>query len=434
MGRSSCISEPENEPLIVVKKWMADITLEENGKANNCAAGLVAFFKYFHEVKIEIVAKNMTANDVAEKHGDKRINDESLYQFHTIEDLQDRLVQHYSKNTIRSAITLLIEKGIIQTFANPNPRYKFDKTTFFLFFPEKCNELIRKRRSSKTKTIVTQNWSIDGSDLNDRRIKNDPASIKFDLAIPKTTNKTTEKAAAIMNSPQELETDVEQKPDSAAAFPVEENKKPVSQLIANADLVIAETLTAEQKQHAMALSAELNSTIPSLGATVEDIETILLNANCFAKAKRDFFKKLNTIRSQALKGNWSPPKSVQDEQAKVDAKTAEHKAISDELARLQIDKHSIKCALKSKLAMTSPAMLESYRVQLAEVEKAIARLIDGDVEDSETVQGSSICQVRASDVALSDHTNASNFSAHLMPEQQYGLFSSTRVNLMGAAQ
>ncbi|MFX5517690.1 hypothetical protein ABTD52_18260, partial [Acinetobacter baumannii] len=77
--------------------------------------------------------------NVAQRHGDGRSQDESYYQFHTYADLKKRLLDSYSEKSIAQAIKYLESLDFFSTHKNPNPRYSFDKTTFYLFHPEVCN-------------------------------------------------------------------------------------------------------------------------------------------------------------------------------------------------------------------------------------------------------------------------------------------------------
>ena len=48
MPRSSCISHPDGERLILIRKWQ----LEACGK-DACAAALLNLFEYWHNIKVE---------------------------------------------------------------------------------------------------------------------------------------------------------------------------------------------------------------------------------------------------------------------------------------------------------------------------------------------------------------------------------------------
>lgn len=129
--RSSCIAHPKNNPMILVREWQVKFCA-----GNTCAAALLSFFEYWHNVKIRMAEKNERANDVAEMHGDEGVQDTSLYQFHTSEELQAGIMGIGGEKKIRESLRFLEESGVITITSNPNPRYQFDKTKFFIFHPD----------------------------------------------------------------------------------------------------------------------------------------------------------------------------------------------------------------------------------------------------------------------------------------------------------
>jgi fido (protein-threonine AMPylation protein) len=89
-----------------------------------------------------MVTRNKSANDTAEKHGDERYNDETLLQFHKTEEIQDECLGVFTRQGLKNAKDNLVNLGLISLHSNPNPRYKFDKTTFFLLHTGKLNEML----------------------------------------------------------------------------------------------------------------------------------------------------------------------------------------------------------------------------------------------------------------------------------------------------
>ena len=87
----TCINNPGGEFLLVLRKWQIEFC-----EGNKCAAALLSFLIYFHDVKVENSRKNKRANDVAEMHGDKRIQDETLHQFHTTEEIREDYIRKSS--------------------------------------------------------------------------------------------------------------------------------------------------------------------------------------------------------------------------------------------------------------------------------------------------------------------------------------------------
>lgn len=135
--REACISHPASERMVVLRQWQVDFC-----EGNHCAAMLLGFFEYWHSIRIEMSGKSSQANRAAEKHGETGTQDESLYQFHTDEQLRLGLLGAYSRTSIRAARRLLVKKGAISEHRNPNPRYRFDSTIHFLFYPNVCQSHI----------------------------------------------------------------------------------------------------------------------------------------------------------------------------------------------------------------------------------------------------------------------------------------------------
>ena len=128
---STCIKHPVKQPLIQIKAWQVYAT-----DGDYCAAALLSFFEYWHNHKLDAKGQTKKKNDVAEMHGDGRVYDESLLQFHTEKELAIGLLGLYRETKINDAICILKNKGFISIHKNPNPRYKFDNTHYYLFHPE----------------------------------------------------------------------------------------------------------------------------------------------------------------------------------------------------------------------------------------------------------------------------------------------------------
>jgi hypothetical protein len=137
--KSSCIKHKENNGIVIMKEDFLKIC--DNNKA---AALLLALFEYWYNIKLEQKQKAFEYNEIAEKHGEKRTQDETLFQWHTAKQLYNSLMGLAGKIAIQAGVNLLIKKQYITVHKNPNPRYKFDKTKFFLFNPLKINADIAK--------------------------------------------------------------------------------------------------------------------------------------------------------------------------------------------------------------------------------------------------------------------------------------------------
>ena len=147
--KTSCINHPAKEPLIIIRKWQVEAC-----DGNHCAAALLSFFEYWHNIRLEQSIKAAQANDIAERHGDGRTQDESFIQWHSSNDLERGLLGLYAHGKIAEAVNLLSGKGFIRTLRNPNPRYKFDATKHFVFNDDAVNEWIESRSSENGESIA----------------------------------------------------------------------------------------------------------------------------------------------------------------------------------------------------------------------------------------------------------------------------------------
>ena len=172
--KSTCIQHPTNEPLLVIRQWQLDFC-----EGNHCAAALLSFFEYWHNLRLEISQRARPANRNAQQHGKPATQDESLLQFHSDEQLQAGLLNLYGTMKIRESRRLLITKGAITEHSNPKPRYAFDRTVYYHFHPEAVNAWLKQRYKSDSKNI-----SVTCAENGGRVAENGDCS-------PETTTETT---------------------------------------------------------------------------------------------------------------------------------------------------------------------------------------------------------------------------------------------------
>ena len=180
--KTTCIDHLPKMKMIILKEDFLKICDE-----NKAAALLLGLFEYWHNIKLEQQYKNIKYNDIAEMHGDGRTQDEKLYQFHTARELYDNLMGLVGKEAIEKGILLLKDKKFIIINKNPNPRYHFDKTRYFLLQTNIINISLKKLTG-----ILNQ------PDANDQiSITVEPnqyhGNAESGIAITKTTSKTTSK-------------------------------------------------------------------------------------------------------------------------------------------------------------------------------------------------------------------------------------------------
>lgn len=140
--RSSCVTHLSKEALVIIRESYVNFC-----GGDVVEAALISFFEYWHNVKIAMQDKNITANKVAERHGEAGTQDESLYQFHNLTELSDGIMRIGGETKIKSALVGLVKRGVISIHRNPNPRYKFDKTSYYLFHPSPLQKFIDNIRA-----------------------------------------------------------------------------------------------------------------------------------------------------------------------------------------------------------------------------------------------------------------------------------------------
>ncbi|STX39304.1 hypothetical protein [Legionella feeleii] len=133
MPRASCISHPEGERLILIRKWQ----LEACGK-DACAAALLNLFEYWHNIKLEQVSQSKCYNEIAQRHGESSTQIETLLQWHTTEQLESSLLNIFNKRRIQAGIELLENLKFVSVHRNPNPRYSLIKQNIFYFTLKWC--------------------------------------------------------------------------------------------------------------------------------------------------------------------------------------------------------------------------------------------------------------------------------------------------------
>lgn len=184
--KSSCVQQPNNDRYIQVYEWQIAFCNQ-----NHCAAFLLSNFIAWHDWKLNHDEYYLRANNIAELHGDGRPNNQNAYLFFTMGDLADGILNLYGKNAINTALQLLEDLKVISVHKNPNPRYHFDKTKYFMFYPEVCNEWIKtslETKENQNQTVEDLNQSFDPLKEDDRSLESNRPSLKKGEAITYTTS------------------------------------------------------------------------------------------------------------------------------------------------------------------------------------------------------------------------------------------------------
>lgn len=286
--KSSCITQPANNHYIQVSEWQIKFC-----NNNYCAALVLSHFIRWHNWKLNHDDYYKKINNIAEMHGDGRPNNQNAYLFFTTDEISEGILGFFGKSTIHIALQLLQELGVITVHKNPNPRYHFDKTKYFMFYPEICNEWLALNASNdENQSNDDENYEIDSLKVSDRVIKNELPSSESNLPLRensqaityKTINKTKEKKAAAEEGG---------KYTNAAAANFLEKEKPKDKVFSQEhslkDSVIGLELTQNQQKQIEAvaknLSRETNYDVQTL---TQEITYCMLSPNNFKACGNDF--------------------------------------------------------------------------------------------------------------------------------------------------
>lgn len=112
---------------------------------NPCAAMLLGIFSSWHDyrMKNDLLYQRYTKRNQGSFN--IRSTNEKAYLFFSIEELMAELMGLFQKSDINNALYLLESLEIISIYRNPNERYYFDKTKYFVFHANVCNQWISKK-------------------------------------------------------------------------------------------------------------------------------------------------------------------------------------------------------------------------------------------------------------------------------------------------
>lgn len=153
MSYVSNLTIPARDHLIIVRQSLVKLT------GCHIKAALLHYFDYWHCSKIQANKDAVHRNRVAERHGDYATEDESLLQWHTFDEMTEDLMGIAGKTKIKQCIAELVELGYITKHRNPNPKYKFDRTVYYLFHPEVINQAIAETTMVTQRSLATHSES-----------------------------------------------------------------------------------------------------------------------------------------------------------------------------------------------------------------------------------------------------------------------------------
>lgn len=166
--KTSCITPPPNDPLVIVRESFVKIC---NGDV--CAAALLNHLIYWHNVKLDQRNQAIAANEIAERHGERGNHVTSLTQWHTEADLKKAMLGAWGKDKIRNGLQILQENGFIDIFRNPNSRFAFDKTRHFIVIPDAIQSALNQSNDTtqpKTESAYGGTQSDDGKQKTDAQL------------------------------------------------------------------------------------------------------------------------------------------------------------------------------------------------------------------------------------------------------------------------
>jgi len=406
--KTSCIPEPANDPLIIIKNWQVVFC-----QGNRCAAGLLSFFIYWYNIKIQIAKKNKKLNDIAEVHGDPRAHEENRLQFHSMDDLIAGLLGLFGKTAINAAIKLLLSLHVLSIHRNPNTRYKFDRTRYFLLHPAilikwlendyRGYHFVDTTHSAET-TDRESDFGLSKKSIETTSFDSNPKPLPFQdnseqnsrnvvaaTHSPETANRESENGQSIQSNPADRVTafsqssavngqpitEISPEIKKAAASKtervtvtrtsnpegeVQSTSKPQNAAAAFFDdAVIVQELTPNQQQSISTFVTIHSDSLKIFGshqALCQAISADILNQSCFTKAGQDFSKKLNTIKKLIREGQWFPLRVMEKASEAEDKRNATIKSLKAEIKTAELQRQTWLNALSDPFAKNCP---DSYR-------------------------------------------------------------------------
>lgn len=188
---SSCVSHPANDKLIIIRESYV------NALGDPKLAILVNFFEHWHNYKLanreqiqKIESKQQTFDGETDEIPEFPFK--SLLQWHTYEEIYQSTFGLIGIRNLPNYIKKLEELGIISIHKNPNPKYAYDRTNFYLFHPEKLQQLLDQCNPS------TQNAYLENDKMRSESPQN-AVNNNIDNYIGNFKNKNTENDEELSN-------------------------------------------------------------------------------------------------------------------------------------------------------------------------------------------------------------------------------------------
>ena len=178
MKQYTCFDNPSRDDIVLIRRWHVRFCA-----GNHCAAAILSYFDYWHSIKLEQREKAIASNNVAEMHGENRTQDESLLQFHTYEEISEKIFSMYGKNKIAESIKLLEKRRAISIYRNPNPKFKFDNTSFFLLNVRRVENWLKSYKKHVVLKVKRRALKLKHETLkvNDQALKEGDGALNSNL-------------------------------------------------------------------------------------------------------------------------------------------------------------------------------------------------------------------------------------------------------------
>lgn len=126
MSRESCINHPAGARFLIIREDYLAITGD-----NPCAAGLLAILEHWHNVKLNNREQAVEHNKAARQSDMPADQDVELWVYKSQAEFRLELFNLWAEKAIAASLQTLYDQGFIET--RQNPRFKWDRTTQFLF-------------------------------------------------------------------------------------------------------------------------------------------------------------------------------------------------------------------------------------------------------------------------------------------------------------
>jgi len=150
----SVLARIPSDQILILRKSYIDIC-----DGSKQAAALLAYFEYWHTIKQAQITKSMAMFQAGET--DQPLTKQHLLQFHTRDEVLDETLGLISYSKLSTARKILREKGFVSEHKNPNPRYAFDNTIYYLLHPDVVNKALEEYSKNGKSTPTPSNGGTD---------------------------------------------------------------------------------------------------------------------------------------------------------------------------------------------------------------------------------------------------------------------------------